>query len=183
VSVQGLPSGAYDLYVGGTNRGSLTVNSNAVTSGQVVFSTAPDGTNELLLTFAPTGQLIQLQQGTNVFFSGASSPAPAGCSVSALEVPLWNAGLIAGAQGKARYRTTDDCVQEFRVVVSGVPIGPYDLYGALAFLGSINVTTNSPANSGQIVISNPPAGFDPRGQLIEVRQGANLILSRTFPAN
>jgi hypothetical protein len=103
--------------------------------------------------------------------------------VSAFEVPLWNAGLIAGAQGRARYRTTDDCVQEFRVVVSSVPIGPYDLYGAGTFLGAINVTTNSPANSGQVVISSLPLSFDPRGQLFEVRQGANVILSRTFPAN
>ncbi len=70
VEIEDLPLGDYDLVVGGVNRGTITV---ALVlgepEGELDFDTDPDQPGEVLLTFDPRGQLIEVVQGGTVFLS------------------------------------------------------------------------------------------------------------------
>ena len=71
VKVSDLPEGTYDLIVGGVIEGQITVNAEG--RGEIEFSTDPEdqdedgeADNDLLLTFDPRGQLVQVGQAGTV---------------------------------------------------------------------------------------------------------------------
>jgi hypothetical protein len=192
VEAEDLDPGDYDLLVDGVVRGVLQVVAvTGGTQGELEFSTELDEENELPLSFDPLTELIEIRQGTNVFFSGSGSPTtPDGtnCSPVSTELPLLNSGSIVSAKGKARYRLDDDCSANFRVEIEDLPIDAYALQVGGTNVGTINVVDVSGDNRGEIEFDSHPdqAGelpltFDPRGQLLEVKQGDTVILSRSFP--
>jgi hypothetical protein len=70
VEIEKLPLGNYELVVGGMVRGAITV---ALVQGEPVghieFDTDPDQPGELLLTFDPRGQQVEIRQGVTVFLT------------------------------------------------------------------------------------------------------------------
>lgn len=70
VQIEDLPLGDYSLVVGGTVRGTITVaNVLGNIQGEIQFDTEPNDPGELLLTFDPSGQLIEIVQGATVYLS------------------------------------------------------------------------------------------------------------------
>ena len=68
VAVSNIPAGDYDVLIGGTARGILTVVDNAgVTSGEIIFDNEP-AEGEVLLDFPLTGA-IEISQAGTVFLS------------------------------------------------------------------------------------------------------------------
>lgn len=66
VEVENLADGTYDLLMGGTDRGDITV---AIGKGEIEFETNPEA-SELPLTFEVAGNLIEVKQGATVFLNG-----------------------------------------------------------------------------------------------------------------
>lgn len=70
VEIEDLPLGDYELLVGGVNRGTITVVLVlGEPEGELEFDTDPDQPGEVLLTFDPLGQLVEVVQGGTVFLS------------------------------------------------------------------------------------------------------------------
>jgi hypothetical protein len=191
VEIEDVPVGSYDLLVGGIFRGTIVVvDTGFGIEGEIEFDTDSDDLNELLLDFDPLGQTIEIVQGATVFFSDTfdgTPGTPTGCVFSETELPLLSSGEIAGAKGEARFRTRDDCDLDFRVEIEDVPVGSYDLFVDGALRGAIDVVSVLGENEGEIEFDSDPdepdevlLDFDPRGKLVEVRQGATIVLSRTF---
>jgi len=193
VEVEDLPVGAYDLLVAGILRGTINVAVQLDLSvhGEIEFSSAPDDSlsNELPLEFDPTGQTIEVKQGTNIFLSATAGTNTTGtCTIVDTELALISSGVDADAKGKSRFRQDDGCDRNFRVEVEKLPLGNYELAvggvsrGMMVVelvlgepVGHIEFET-SPSQPGQLLLD-----FDPRGQLVEVKQGATLFLSVTMP--
>ena len=87
------------------------------------------------------------------------------------------AATLAGTTAEARFRLETDCSTDFRVNVENLPAGDYTLRVGGTAAGTITVASVNGEFHGQIELS----GLDPRGQLVEVVQGATIFLSRTFP--
>ncbi len=72
VEIEDVPAGAYELFVGGENRGTITVtDTGGETEGEIEFDTEPDDPGEILLDFDPRGKIIEIEQGGTVFLSRA----------------------------------------------------------------------------------------------------------------
>lgn len=192
VEVEDVPVGLYDLRVGGIVRGTIAVAAVVGgTQGEIEFDTDEDEPGALPLDFDPRGALIEIAQGTNVFFSelfAGGTGGPGICTPSETEVPLLNNGPDADAKGKARWRLRDDCQRDLRVEIEGLPAGAYMVRVGGIARGTITVVTG-PENEGQLQFDTDPdepgellLDFDPLGALIEVEQGGTVYLSRTFPA-
>jgi len=200
VEIEEVPEGAYDVYVDGVLRGTLQAAFNAAkgeVEGEIEWETDPDDPGELLLDFDPEGALVEVKQGNTVFFSGIQTPplpgAPGGglCTESETQVALVSTGAIAGAKGKADLDVDDDCDEDFEVEIEDVPEGAYDVYVGGVLRGTIQAVFQ-PANGeveGELEWDSDPddpgellLNFDPRGQLIEIRDGGTVILERTFPS-
>lgn len=88
-------------------------------------------------------------------------------------------------------KVDDDCNESIEVEIEDVPEGAYDVYVGGELRGTIQAVFN-PANGeveGELEWDSDPddpgeqlLDFDPRGQLIEVRDGGIAILERTFPS-
>jgi hypothetical protein len=192
VEAEDLDPGAYDFFVGGVARGILNVtNDGGNIQGEIEFSTDLDEGGKLPLSFDPLTELIQIKQGTNVFFSGSgATTAPTGtnCTPVSTELPFVNAGVVGSAKGKARYRVNDDCSADFRVEIEDLPVGAYNLRVGGAIEGVVTVANVGGDNTGEIQFATSPDDggellltFDPRSRLIEVEQGGTVMLSRSFP--
>jgi hypothetical protein len=193
VEIEDVPTGDYELFVGGVNRGTITVTDIVgQTEGQIEFDTDPDDPDERLLDFDPRGQLIEIKQGATIFFSedfDTTTTPPSACTFEEAEVPLFNSGIFPQAKGKARFRMRDDCSEDFRVEIEDLPVGDYDLLVGGVNRGAITVTNTGSETEGQIEFDTDPDDpdelpltFDPRGELIEIERGGDVVLSRPFPA-
>ncbi|MEA3278644.1 MAG: hypothetical protein U9Q81_25775 [Pseudomonadota bacterium] len=69
VEIKDVPLGDYGLFVGGDQKGTITViDTGTENEGEIEFETDPD-LNELPLTFDPAGQLIEVKQGDTVILN------------------------------------------------------------------------------------------------------------------
>jgi hypothetical protein len=141
VEVEKLPAGRYELRVGGAAKASITA--NALGRGKAEFSTRRSGADrmKLPLDFDPSGQLIEVAQGGNVFLSvvfpnlfgngtGGGSGSGGGGGVPAdqrTRVDLISTGAIAKAKGFAEYRVDSGRIR-FQVEIEDVPAGSYPLF-------------------------------------------------------
>jgi hypothetical protein len=191
VEVEDLPIGSYDLYVGGVLRGTIhvAVQFDMSVEGEVEFTTHPDDPNDLPLDFDPAGQMIEVKQATTVFLStNLGTPSGGTCDVMDVEPSFTNTGADGDAKGKARFRQETDCDRDFRVEIEDLPVGDYELLVGGIVRGTITVQLVAGEEEGEIEFDNDPdqpgevlLTFDPRGQLVEVRQGATTFLNVTMP--
>ncbi len=191
IEIEDLPVGDYELVVDGVVRGTVSV---ALVlgeeRGEVEFDSDPDEPGELPLDFDPTGAAIEIRQGAIVFLSGsAGTPGPGTCDLVDVEPMLENSGADRNAKGKARFRQETDCARHLRVQVEDVPLGDYQLLVGGVPRGTVTVTAVLGEHVGEIEFASSPdqpgellLDFDPRGQLLEVKQGMTLFLSVTLPS-
>lgn len=193
VEIEDVPLGNYDVYVNGAFKGSLTVvDTGDGIEGELEFGTGDD-LDELPLDFDPTGALIEVKQGATLLFSrvfeGASS-GPTTCDALEINPDLVNSGAAPAGSGDARYRVDADCDADFSVEVEDIPLGSYDVFvgGVLRgtitvanvlgdFVGGIEFDTD-PSEPGKVLLT-----FDPRGKLVEVKQGATTFFTLAFPSS
>lgn len=191
VEIEDVPVGNYDLFVGGVLRAVIAVaDTGDEIEGEAEFDSDPDEANEILLDFDPDGAMIEISQSGTAFFSqlfDASAPGgPDTCTESELEEPIASTGVDPDADGSARFRTRDDCEQDFQVEIEDVPLGSYELRVDGVLRGTITVVDNAGDIEGEIEFDTDPDGsalpldFDPNGKLIEVAQGATVFFSDTF---
>lgn len=187
VAVSALPPGVYDVAVGGVVRGTVIVTGvEPDTTGEVVFSTDPEG-GELLLDFATLGQTVEIRQGATVYLTGeigqtlTESPES---TVVETELPLLNQGVEAEASGHVTLAVDGDTLVGFEVELEGVAVGNYDLKIGGTSQGVLVVTDVDGVLSGELVYRNDgialPLTFDPRGQTVTIEQGAVVLLSRAL---
>jgi hypothetical protein len=185
VTVGALPAGDYDVVIGGGVRGVVTVTGvEPDSTGEVVFSTDPEGT-ELLLDFDPLGQTVEIRQGTTVFLTGTISssltegPEPA---TTITELPLLNQGVVVEASSHVSLESDAVGLVGMTVELEGVPAGPYDLKLDGVAKGVINVVDVGGVLSGEIVFGagGLPLDFDPTGQTLTIDQGATVFFSRSL---
>ena len=105
-----------------------------------------------------------------------------------IEVDLLNTGVLAEAEGEAEWEMNSHRV-EFSVEIKDVPVGSYSLLVGEAEVGVIDAFEMHDGDVyGHIKFRDPESHgrehleFDPRGQLIEVLQGDEVILNVEFPA-
>jgi hypothetical protein len=187
VEVEDLPDGVYDLFVDMIDRGDITVSGRR---GKIEFSDGGDDPDELPLTFDPYGALVEVKQGATVILTGLALATTGGdgggnsCTEEEVRVDFVNVGPDPDAKGDARHRVRDDCDRDFRVEIENLPIGTYDLFVGGVDRGDIEVQLVLGEEQGEIEFDTDPnemgkelLTFDPRGQTIEVRQGATVFLS------
>jgi hypothetical protein len=202
VEVEKLPAGSYELRVGGAARAAITA--NALGRGKAEFSTRRSGADrmKLPLDFDPSGQLIEVAQGGNVFLS-VVFPNPSGNGTSGgsgsgggggvhadqrTRVDLVSTGAIAKAKGYAEYRVDSGRIR-FKVEIEDVPAGSYPVFVDGAQRATL-VAARNPASGeieGQVEFDTKseagklPLNFDPRGRLVAVSDGGATILQVVFP--
>ncbi len=192
VEIEDVPAGAYELFVGGENRGTITVtDTGGETKGEIEFDTEPDDPGEILLDFYPRGKINEIERGGEIFFSddfNTTTVPPTACTFEETEVSLLNDGTVPQAKGKARFRMRDDCSEDFRVEIEDLPVGDYNLLVGDVNRGTITVTNTGGETEGEIEFDTEPddpgeilLDFDPRGKIIEIEQGGTVFLSRAFP--
>lgn len=192
VEIEDVPVGDYDVYVDGAFKGTLTVvDLGDRIEGELEFGNGDD-IDELPLDFDPTGALIEVKQGGTVLFSRTFDGAPTGpttCDAAEINPDLVNTGAAPAASGDARYRVDSDCDADFSVEVEDLPLGDYDLYVGGVLQGVITVANVLGDIQGELEFdSDPDPGkvlllFDPRGKLIEVKQGGTTFFTLNFPAS
>lgn len=206
VEIEDVPVGAYELLVGGNVVGTINVvNTTSGTEGEIEFNAGddhPDG--ELPLTFDPAGASIVIRKDGTVYFEGTLGSTGGntggsnngGGSISfppeaptKFEENLAKTGAISGASGDAKFELRDNGRRKFSVEIEDVPVGAYKLYVGGTLRGTINAVAVVGGVEGEIEFShgddNPkgelPMNFEPRGQLIEIKNAAGeVIFSHLF---
>lgn len=198
VEIEGIPLGMYDLSVDGEIRGQIEVmNDGNETEGEIEFE-SPADEDELLLVFDPQGKTIEVLEGNIVLFEivfapvdpGTTNPVDNGAPPFAngleTEVDLNNTGLITSARGSVKLEQ-DLTEVEFEAEIEDLPPGNYGLYIDGQIVGTISVTNGEGGPEGELEFSFPADAddlvldFDPRGKLIEIRQGdVGVVLEVNF---
>ena len=105
-----------------------------------------------------------------------------------VEVDLENLGVLVEAEGEAEWEMNSHRIK-FSVEIEDVPVGDYPLHVGGSKVGVIRTFAMHNGDVfGRISFRDPEVygmehlDFDPRGQKIEVLQGASVILEVDFPA-
>lgn len=190
VEIEDVPVGDYALIVDGTERGTISVVDRAGgTQGEIEFHD-PAETGELPLEFDPRGAVVEITGGGQTLFSGTFPANPGGGSsvVVNIEVELANSGEYPDGEAHAEFRS-DRRGDEFVVEIEDVPVGAYSLWIGSEERGVIDVSLESGGEDtrGEIRFADPaapgglPLDFDPRGTLVEIREGGTTLFSGLIP--
>jgi hypothetical protein len=195
VAAEGIPDGDYDIQVCGASVGTLAV---AQGEGEKQYR-SPAAEGKELLTFDPRDCLIELHDGAGAVLtsgdavlagktggSGNGGGNGNGNAPTEISVDLESTGVIEGAEGEAEFRSKNNGT-EFEVEVEDLPAGLYPLQVGGTERGQIEVVADGDDTKGELRFSDPQIDgralldFDPRGQLIEVLSGTDVVLEVFFP--
>ncbi|MFK7958572.1 MAG: hypothetical protein AB8B96_20945 [Lysobacterales bacterium] len=189
VEVDDLELGDYDLLVGGSLVGSITVvNTPTGTEGELEFK-SPTDDEKPLLNFDPRGQVIEVSQNGNVLLTSDSLPVDPNPISQQLEieVDLENSGVFPAASGDAEFEINGSR-RKFDIEVEDLPVGDYPVrVGGMQVGVLIAVVQTNGDVEGELEFGNPPDDdetlltFDPRGQLVEIVDSNGVLLSVVFP--
>jgi len=165
---------------------------------------------KIQLNFDPRGQQIDVLEGATVILETLfPTQGTGGCTMNCggggggsggggsgmdfgtvdIQVDLSNTGVHAAASGNARLEPRMDRT-DFSVEIEDVPAGSYDLRVGGSIVGTFNAVLEqdgtvrgelefrAPVEPGKIQLN-----FDPRGQQIDVLEGATVILETQFPSS
>lgn len=190
VEVEDIGTGDYEFVANGIVQGNIhVVNSDSGTRGEIEFSSRDDDDDELPLTFDPTNSTFIIRQGSYVYFEGMLVlPNSGGTNEPPTEIEeeMASTGLDGDASGDARYRIRDDGRRDFNVEIEDVPVGSYQLFIGGVKRGTISVVSLISGVEGELEFSTPaesgklPLNFDPRGQLIEIRNANGTYFEHLF---
>jgi hypothetical protein len=102
-----------------------------------------------------------------------------------ISVEMDNTGVMPAAEGKATYEIKNNSV-EFEVEIEDIPAGMYPLHVVNIERGQIEVIEDDGKFKGKLKFSDPQKegrellNFDPRGEIVEVYGGGDIILE-TIP--
>lgn len=193
VEAEDLANGSYRIIVGGVDRGELVI---ALGVGETEFR-SPVEAGKVLLTFDPRDQLIEihdsqgavLTSGDGVIGGGGDNGVEIDFGTALIEVELTNSGVYPEASGDAKLEPREDRT-DFSVEVEDLPIGSYALRIGGNEVGTIDVVQLQDGSiEGEIEFRNPVEpgkillDFDPRGQQLDVLEGAVVVLEVLFPEN
>lgn len=187
VSAEDIADGDYDILVCDEPVGVLPV---AGGYGQTQYR-SPESDSKLLLTFDPRDCEIALHDGEGaVLSSGAEVLAPKtppahghDKGMTEMTALMESTGAIPGAEGEVKFEIKMNSI-EFEIEIGNVPAGSYAVDVGGVEQGQIPV---NPSGKGKLRFSDPQKedwlalAFDPRGLLIEVRSGVDVILEVFFP--
>lgn len=218
VEVEGLSDGSYGLFVGGQERGRISVTDGR---GEIRFS-SPGQDGRVLMTFDPRGMGLEIHDGEGVVLSsfdrqfdsndhahqgGYGDGHAYACNRGGMgghmgggmrdcvedgdfveiEAELQNTGPLPDAEGEAEWEMNAERIR-FSVQIENVPTGRYGLRVDGQDVGTIEtVTMHDGENYGRITFRDPAVSgreyldFEPRGALIEVANGDDVILQVEFP--
>lgn len=194
VSAENLADGEYEIYVCGQSVGPLTVLNG---EGATQFR-SPEANGKLNLTFMPRNCPIEIRQSSIVFLTSGDAVLaekekgpkddgdPDDDEQLSVTIQFDNTGAegFENAEGEAGFENEPD-ERNFEVEIEDVPKGSYRLFVGGSEEGSIDVNASG---KGKLKFSDPQKGnrellgFDPSGQIIEVRNSDNVtILEVAFP--
>lgn len=175
VAVSGLAPGAYDLVVGGIIEDSFSVDTDG--RAKLDLKTGDD----TALDFDPRGETVAINDGIDdiltTVFSAAGEP---GDATSSIRVALPRTADATVGKASARFENKRG-KQKFKVEIEDVAAGAYDLLVAGTARATITVGAMGEGEvefaSGSDDAGKLPLDFDPRGQIIDVAQGAVVLFS------
>jgi hypothetical protein len=194
VEAEDLPDGSYRILVGGVDRGELVVNLGV---GETEFR-SPAEAGKILLTFDPREQLIEVHDDQGAILTSGDGVIDGGddgngdgteidFGTADIEVELTNTGVYPAASGDAKLEPREDRT-DFSVEIEDVPVGGYALRIGNTVVGTIAVIQLQDGSiEGELEFRDPvepgkiQLDFDPRGQQIEVLEGATVIMETLFP--
>lgn len=175
------PGQSYTVTVGETPEATLVADKK----GRLVatFSTKPKK-NKPVLDFDPRGQLVAIRDGaTSVLEATVSGPSePAGIVV---DERAKLSRLSGSGEASARYQALRDGRRFFTVKVERVEPGELSVYVNGIFRGAIQVSgrqTTVIYDSNPATASRRLLDFDPRGQVVDIALGANLVFTGKLEA-
>lgn len=201
VEAEDIPDGTYTLEICGAHEDPLieAVQFEMLVAdgeGELEFR-SPEIDDKLNLNFDPRGCKIELLDGETVVLTSGddllSEKEPGKKDDEdddegiEIEADLTSTGVIDGAKGEAEYEADTD-ESEFSIKIKNVPAGFYAVWVGGVDVGEIEVVEDD----GKLKFTDPQKtgtsdlNFDPRGELIEVRQdddanGDPVILEVLFP--
>jgi len=198
VEIENVPAGDYELQVGGEARGLITVVATGTGSGEIEFR-SPVTPGKELLDFDPRDQIIDVlldgevvltalapEQGDFVGNGPPPFDTPATGSLE-IEIDLTNEGVYPDGSASAEFEMSGP-QSDFDVEVEGIPTGTYPLFVDGIKQGDIAVVEDDEGETqGRIAFRFPPTGggeffdFDPRGQTLEIFEGATRLFFADFP--
>lgn len=197
VEVEDLPVGVYQLQVGDTVRGNISVvtESDGSTEGEIEFRD-PVEPGKLPLDFDPQGQVIDVVQNEVIYLTsddpmnsgggnGSSTNAPP-FGNSETEIYFVNNQIYPLGEAKAKLEQKPNRV-EFEVELEDVPTGYYDFSVNNELKGAIHVVQSGNQLEGELEFSNPVEAnkslldFNPFGQTLYISQGADVLFTVDFP--
>lgn len=196
VEIEQVPAGEFELQVGGETRGLITVVNTSTGEGEIEFR-SPAGEGQLLLDFDPRDQIIDVLLDGQVVLTALApeegdfpgNPPAFDLPIRGdleLELELTNEGVFPEGEAEAEFEMSRNRA-EFEVEVSNIPTGTYPVFIGGINQGNITVEEDDLGETdGELEFAFPPSGvnpldFDPRGQSIEILQGATLLFSGQFP--
>jgi len=156
----------------------------------------PVEAGKVLLNFEPLGAPVELLSGGTTFLTavmpaagtGAPAKAKAGAKDTGknkgdgLEVVLLNSGVAPAASGKAELSQSGET--ELEVEFEDAPVGDYELrvggvaHGALTGVGAGSWKFSTSPQAGETLLD-----FEVQGQLLEISDGTDTLLSVVFPVS
>lgn len=193
VEIEDVVVGDYALWVGGIERGTISVTLiNGKVNGEIEFEAGDDDSSELPLTFDPRGQLIEVKSGAGTFFShtfgsgnGTNSVSVPGVTV---QLPLFSATTNGSATAEMKFKRDDDGGESFEVEIEDAATGNYELWVGATQRATIAVVNTASGTHGQVEFDDSPkAGqlplnFNPQGELITIVREGVTYFQRLLPA-
>ncbi len=192
VELEDVPVGTYQLLADGILVANIQVTASLdETEGEVEFSNRDDDSGELPLTFDPESSVFTVQRNETVYFQGGLTYAGSGGGTStaptSVEERLTSTGLDTDAHGKAEFEIDDRGRRKFSVEIEDVAAGVYELWVGGVLRGTIPAESDDGEVEGEIEFETGdddgdelPLDFDPRGLLIEVKNGLGTFFSHNF---
>ena len=194
VEIEDLPVGDYGLNIEGINQGSIRVEAltGGGSKGEIEFR-SPVESGKVLLTFDPRDKLVDVTNSASAVVLTQLFPdmpatgtggLPGGEDLE-ISIEMTNTGVYPAGEAEAEFEQRPER-SEFSVEIEDIPAGAYDLFVGTVFRGVITVEDLDGGTEGEIEFRSPSeAGkllldFDPRNQLIEVKQDTTVLFSTDF---
>ncbi|AVP97702.1 hypothetical protein C7S18_11050 [Ahniella affigens] len=166
-----------------TNWGTLNIQFSDCNNGVVSYQPVVPGLS------AGTVNISRLTILHNTTCSGGiSGLTPTNVVASELTQFLTNQGVYPSAQAKANFEERTERT-EFKVEVEDVPAGTYRVRVGGVDRGSVTAVQTASGIQGEVEYRSPVEpgkvllNFDPRGQNVEVLQGATVLFAGVFTGN
>jgi len=136
-----------------------------------------------------TGGIVRMQRLTQIMgvscSGGISDDKKPGKPNEENEQFLGNTGVYPDGSAKYHFKERENSTS-FEVEIEDTPVGFYDLRVAGIIRGQIEVLNDEKGTEGEIEFESPAEegepllDFDPRGELIEILEGAVVLFSSDF---